>query len=100
MRVPRSTKKGPELFMILPKDFKDGDQVLLFKTRFKLFPGKIKSRWSSPYTIKEVLPFGAVEIVSKEGYEFKVNWQRHKKYLADSIIPVGSTVYLQEPQTA
>jgi len=72
---------------ILPKDFKAGDQVLLFNSRFKLFPGKLKSRWSGPYTIKEVLPFGGVEIVSKEGYEFKMNGQKLKKYLADSIIP-------------
>jgi len=74
---------------ILHKDFKAGDQVLLFNSRFKLFPGKLKSRWSGPFTIKEVLPFSAVEIVSREGYEFKVNGQRFKKYLVDSIIPEG-----------
>ncbi|KAG7567995.1 Ribonuclease H-like superfamily [Arabidopsis thaliana x Arabidopsis arenosa] len=43
---------------ISPKDFKAGDQVLLFNSRLKLFPGKLKSRWSGPFTIKEVLPFG------------------------------------------
>ncbi|KAG7559383.1 Integrase catalytic core [Arabidopsis thaliana x Arabidopsis arenosa] len=43
---------------IVPKDFKAGDQVLLFNSRLKLFPGKLKSRWSGPFTIKEVLPFG------------------------------------------
>ncbi|KAG7527881.1 Ribonuclease H-like superfamily [Arabidopsis thaliana x Arabidopsis arenosa] len=32
---------------ISPKDFKAGDQVLLFNSRLKLFPGKLKSRRSS-----------------------------------------------------
>ncbi|KAG7556883.1 Integrase catalytic core [Arabidopsis suecica] len=85
---------------IAPKDFKAGDQVLLFNSRLKLFPGKLKSRWSGPFTIKEVLPFGAVSLFTKDGSEFKVNGQRLKKYLADSVIPEGSTVHLQEPQLA
>ncbi|KAG7588688.1 Ribonuclease H-like superfamily [Arabidopsis suecica] len=48
---------------ISPKDFKAGDQVLLFNSRLKLFPGKLKSRWSGPFTIKEVLPFGTLELI-------------------------------------
>ncbi|KAG7572475.1 Retrotransposon gag domain [Arabidopsis suecica] len=76
---------------ISPKDFKAGDQVLLFNSRLKLFPGKLKSRWSGPFTIKEVLPFGAISLFAKDGSEFKVNGQRLKKYLADSVIPEGST---------
>ncbi|KAG7559399.1 Retrotransposon gag domain [Arabidopsis thaliana x Arabidopsis arenosa] len=58
---------------ISPKDFKAGDQVLLFNSRLKLFPGKLKSRWSGPFTIKEVLPFGAISLFTKDGSEFKVN---------------------------
>ncbi|KAG7567991.1 Retrotransposon gag domain [Arabidopsis thaliana x Arabidopsis arenosa] len=54
-------------------DFKAGDQVLLFNSRLRLFPGKLKSRWSGPFTIKEVLPFGAVSLFAKDGLEFKVN---------------------------
>ncbi|KAG7599425.1 Integrase catalytic core [Arabidopsis suecica] len=77
---------------ITPKDFKVGDQVLLFNSRLKLFPGKLKSRWSGPFTIKEVLPFGTVSLFAKDGSEFRVNGQRVKKYLADSIIPEGATV--------
>ncbi|KAL4303704.1 hypothetical protein GQ457_10G009060 [Hibiscus cannabinus] len=30
---------------ILPKDYQPGQQVLLFNSRLKLFPGKLKSRW-------------------------------------------------------
>ncbi|KAG7578694.1 Reverse transcriptase domain [Arabidopsis thaliana x Arabidopsis arenosa] len=66
---------------ITPKDFKVGDQVLLFNSRLKLFPGKLKSRWSGPFTIKEVLPFGTVSLFAKDGSEFRVNGQRVKKYI-------------------
>ena len=36
---------------ILRREFKAGDQVLLFNSRLKLFPGKLKSKWSGPYTV-------------------------------------------------
>ena len=31
---------------LLKKDFRSGQQVLLFNSRLKLFPGKLKSKWS------------------------------------------------------
>ncbi|KAL1190116.1 putative mitochondrial protein [Cardamine amara subsp. amara] len=68
---------------ILPKDFKCGDQVLLFNSRLKLFQGKLKSRWSGPFNIKEVLRYGAITLISKDGREFTVNGQRVKSYAAD-----------------
>lgn len=49
----------------------------------KLFPGKVKSRWSRPFTIKEVLPYGAITLLRKAGNEFTVNGQRVKPYMAD-----------------
>ena len=33
------------------KNFQEGDQVLLFNSRLKLFPGKLKSRWSGPFIV-------------------------------------------------
>ena len=36
---------------ILRREFKAGDQVLLFNSRLKLFLSKLKSKWSVPYTI-------------------------------------------------
>ena len=82
---------------ILPKDFNIGDQVLLFNSRLKLFPGKLKSRWSGPFTIKEVLPYGAITLTGNGSFEFTVNGQRVKRYMADCPIPEGTTVHLQEP---
>ena len=45
---------------IQPKTFHVGQQVLLFNSRLKLFPGKLKSRWFGPYEVLEVYPSGAV----------------------------------------
>ncbi|XP_019057746.1 PREDICTED: uncharacterized protein LOC109116554 [Tarenaya hassleriana] len=52
---------------ILQRDFREGDQVLLFNSRLKLFPGKLRSRWSGPFTIKHVYPHGAIELYGYGG---------------------------------
>ena len=39
---------------LLKKDFQPGQQVLLSNSRLKLFLGKLKSKWSGPFTIKKV----------------------------------------------
>ncbi|KAL4348910.1 hypothetical protein GQ457_17G010600 [Hibiscus cannabinus] len=49
---------------ILPKDFQPGQQVLLFNSRLKLFPGKLRSKWSGPFIITHVSPHGAITIKS------------------------------------
>ena len=36
---------------IVRKEFEPGQQVLLFNSRLKLFPGKLKSRWSGPFIV-------------------------------------------------
>ena len=38
--------------------FEPGQKVLLFNSRLKLFPGKLKSRWRGPYVITSVSPYG------------------------------------------
>ena len=37
---------------ILKKEFRVGDLVLLFNSRLKLFPGKLRSRWSGPFKVQ------------------------------------------------
>ncbi|KAL4319054.1 hypothetical protein GQ457_18G013300 [Hibiscus cannabinus] len=57
---------------ILPKDYQPGQQVLLFNSRLKLFPGKLNSRWSGPFIITHVSPHGAITIKSpQDDNEFK-----------------------------
>ena len=62
------------------KNFKEGDQVLLFNSRLRLFPGKLKSRWSGPFMVTHAYPYRAVKIYNTHGEQFKVNGQRLKLY--------------------
>ena len=57
-----------------------GDLVLLFNSRLRLFPGKLKSKWTSPHLVTQLFPSGAVELETKEGVRFKVNGQRIEIY--------------------
>ena len=66
---------------IMRKEFRVGELVLLYNSRLKLFLGKLKSRWSGPYTVVVVTPFGVETLKSNFGDEFKVNGQRLKHYL-------------------
>ena len=63
---------------ILRKEFKARESVPLYNSRLRLFPGKSKSRWSIPYTVISVTPFGAIKLKTNPGNEFKVNCQRLK----------------------
>ncbi|KAL5551402.1 hypothetical protein UlMin_001578 [Ulmus minor] len=71
---------------IHPRNFEVGQQVLLFNSRLKLFPGKLKSRWSGPFIITQIAPFGAVELEDQTGRRFKVNGQRVKQYWGEMLI--------------
>ena len=62
-----------------------GDRVLLYNSRLKLFPGKLKSRWSGPYTVRSVFPYGTVEIGHEDGRLFKVNRHRLKAYVGGPV---------------
>ncbi|XP_074300095.1 uncharacterized protein LOC141631305 [Silene latifolia] len=73
---------------ILKKEFKIGDKVLLFISRFKLFPGKLRSRWSGPFTITNVNKFGSVEVMTTNGEKFKANGHRLKVYHENVIVGV------------
>ncbi|XP_019260640.1 PREDICTED: uncharacterized protein LOC109238603 [Nicotiana attenuata] len=85
---------------IMDRDFKPGDMVLLYNSRLRLFPGKLKSRWSGPFRVVQMFASGAVEIESKDGTnKFSVNGQRLKHYLG-SADEKGDTVvsHFKEPQ--
>nr|GFB43982.1 reverse transcriptase domain-containing protein [Tanacetum cinerariifolium] len=46
----------------------------------KIFSGKLKSRWSGPFTIFEIYPYGTAKLVHPDGCNFKVNCHRLKHY--------------------
>ena len=70
---------------ILRREFKEREQVLLYNSRLKLFPGKLKLRWSGPYTVVTSTLLGAVTLQAESRHEFKVNGQRLKHYLRGSM---------------
>ena len=65
---------------ITRKEFTAGQQVLLFNSRLKLFPGKLKSRWSGPFTVTKVFSHGGAEVTHPEKGTFTVTTQRLKPY--------------------
>nr|GEV04688.1 reverse transcriptase domain-containing protein [Tanacetum cinerariifolium] len=65
--------------------FNLGDRVLLFNSRLKIFSGKLKARWSGPFTITHVFPYGIVELSQPDGPNFKVNGHRSKHYFGEDI---------------
>ncbi|XP_061359353.1 uncharacterized protein LOC133303457 [Gastrolobium bilobum] len=68
------------------KEFKVCQKVLLFNSRLKLFPGKLKSRWTGPYQIIQDSGNGAFETQGFEhGRSFKVNGQMLKLYSDDTF---------------
>jgi transposase InsO family protein len=82
---------------IVRREFREGDIVLLYNSRLRLFPGKLKSRWNGPYQVQKVFNHGAIEIWSERTGAFKVNGQRLKHYNHDEPIGERSGVCLAEP---
>ncbi|GJR20815.1 reverse transcriptase domain-containing protein [Tanacetum coccineum] len=65
--------------------FNVGDRVLLFNSRLKIFSGKLKTRWSGPFTITQVFPYGTIELSQNSGPNFKVNGHRVKHYFGGDV---------------
>jgi hypothetical protein len=71
------------------KEFKEGDKVLLYNSRFKTFgKGKLQSKWDEPYVVHSVLSNGAVTIMDVKADQFMVNGQRLKVYYESGVVPL------------
>jgi hypothetical protein len=82
---------------ILRKTFNVGQKVLLYNSRLHLFPGKLRSRWSGPFIVKHVYPYGACDIENpKNGNVFKVNGHRLKVYF-DNFSVENDSIELSTP---
>jgi len=63
------------------KEFQDGEKVLLFNSKLRLFPGELNSRWLGPFMIVKTYPHGGVEIKSfATNKMFKANGHRLKHF--------------------
>ncbi|XP_022843362.1 uncharacterized protein LOC111366913 [Olea europaea var. sylvestris] len=88
------TKKWHDMH-IQRREFTVGQKVLLYNSRLKLFPRKLRSRWSGLYTITQIFPHGTVEITHDSKGTFKVNGQRLKHYWDGDFSKKKSTVHLR-----
>nr|GEX62693.1 reverse transcriptase domain-containing protein [Tanacetum cinerariifolium] len=52
---------------------------------FDIFSRKLKTRWSRPFTIAQVFPYGIIELSQPDGPNFKVNGHRVKHYFGGEI---------------
>ncbi|GJU64642.1 reverse transcriptase domain-containing protein [Tanacetum coccineum] len=59
----------------------------LFNSRLKIFSGKLKTRWSGPFTITKVFPYGTIELSQPNGPNFKVNGHHVKHYFGGDLPP-------------
>src|SRR4051812_30929958 len=67
---------------ILKREFHVGDKLLLYRSRLRLFAGKLLSKWEGPFVIEEVYHLGAIKISSlKDNTTQVVNGQRLKHYI-------------------
>ncbi|XP_052727698.1 uncharacterized protein LOC128194999 [Vigna angularis] len=63
-----------EMRKLIKKVFNPGQQVLLFNSRLKLFPGKLKSNWSGSFIVKGVYPHGAIDLVDPVTSDPQRSW--------------------------
>ncbi|XP_031127538.1 uncharacterized protein LOC116029630 [Ipomoea triloba] len=94
--LKREFVSGDKVLLFNSRLIVSGDKVLLFNSRLKLFPGKLRSRWSGPYEVVHAYPSGAVVIRGKNG-DFTANGQRLKHYHDDTKIEAKVAISLCSP---
>ncbi|XP_015949244.1 uncharacterized protein LOC107474160 [Arachis duranensis] len=65
----RIYKKKPKPFhdhYIRNKYFQEGDEVFLYNSRLRFMPGNLHSIWERPFKVKEVKPYGVVELFNPQ----------------------------------
>ncbi|XP_057763110.1 uncharacterized protein LOC130982966 [Arachis stenosperma] len=95
-RIYKEKTKAFHDHHIRKKDFQEGDEVLLYNSRLRFMPGKLPSRWEGAFMVKEIKPYGVVELFDpKSEATFKVNGHRVKKYHGYKL-PMELEVFLLE----
>ena len=82
---------------IAKKEFHEGNLVLLYYSRLKLFQEKLKSRWSGPFKVVKVYSYGVIDIANDKGERFKVNGHSLKPYLIENTIDPQESISLCTP---
>ncbi|GJX83541.1 reverse transcriptase domain-containing protein [Tanacetum coccineum] len=74
------TKVWHDRKLRMRNEFKHGDKVMLFHSKYKFKQPKLRSQWLGPYVVKHQYPSGYVELHGKNGKTFIVNGHRLKLY--------------------
>ncbi|GJU93026.1 reverse transcriptase domain-containing protein [Tanacetum coccineum] len=74
------TKVWHDRKLRMRKEFKHGNKVLLFYSKYKFKQPKLRSHWLGPYVVKHQYPSGYVELYGKYGKTFSVNGHLLKLY--------------------
>ncbi|GJY66782.1 reverse transcriptase domain-containing protein [Tanacetum coccineum] len=74
------TKVWHDRKLRMRKEFKQGNKVLLFHSKYKFKQPKLRSRWLGPYIVKHQYPSRYVELYGKDGKTFIVNGHQLKLY--------------------
>ncbi|XP_014503241.1 uncharacterized protein LOC106763583 [Vigna radiata var. radiata] len=86
---------------LIKRVFNPGHQVLLFNSRLKLSLGKLKSKCSRPFMVKNVHPHGAIElvdlVVGDPQRSWVVNGQRLKHYMGGEVERLSTVMKLVDP---
>ena len=97
-RIYKAKTKAFHDKMICRKSFVVGQKVLLFNSRLRLFPGKLRSRWHGPFVVTNVASHGAVEVENPDtGEKFKLNGHRLKPYYEAMPWVSSDEVFLLAP---
>ncbi|GJT60218.1 reverse transcriptase domain-containing protein [Tanacetum coccineum] len=86
------TKKWHNKRIKASTNYERGDKVLLFNSRLRLFPGKLKSRWYRPFSVCKDMKNGDIKLYDKDGNDFIVNKQWVKPYQRAYWTPTEMTI--------
>ncbi|XP_016173570.1 uncharacterized protein LOC107616084 [Arachis ipaensis] len=68
------------------RKFRAGELVLLYNSRLKLMPKKLRSRWKGPYRVEKAEPYGVYHLRHPSSPNiFKVNGHRLKLYHGEKM---------------
>ncbi|XP_016165125.1 uncharacterized protein LOC107607717 [Arachis ipaensis] len=73
-RLYKEKEKAVHDQNIKRREFRAGDQVLLYYSRLRLIPGKLRLKWDGPYVVEKVEPYGVIHLSHPSSPTFfKVN---------------------------
>ncbi|XP_057734368.1 uncharacterized protein LOC130949743 [Arachis stenosperma] len=68
------------------REFRPGELVLLYNSRLRLMPGKLRFRWEGPYRVEKAEPYGFFHLRHPSTYNIlKVNGHRLKLYHGEKM---------------